>query len=284
MNKAKELIFRVFWVLLGSLLNSIAINAFIIPHKLLSGGVAGISIIVQYTTNISSGFIILALNIPIFIIGLKKVDRDFIIFSLIGMLSLSFFLVVTRGIGSRLMVNDIMLSSIYGGVLGGIGAGVVFRNRASQGGTDIIAVTLKKSFGISISTLSLIMNAAVVGAGLIISSRIEVALYTLISMYIASNVMNRVIEGFDRKKLVFIVTAREKDVSNAIMKELGRGVTYFYGEGAYTGKDKKVIYCIVTLNQLMKTKKLVEDIDPGAFMSIVDASEVKGRGFKGPAL
>lgn len=283
MTKTKEITLRVFGVLLGSLLNSIAINAFIIPHKLLSGGVAGIAIIVQYITSISSGFIILALNIPIFLIGLKRVDRDFTIFSLIGMLSLSFFLVVTRGIGARLMVQDIMLSSIYGGVLGGIGSGIVFRNRASQGGTDIIAVTLKKSFGVSISTLSLIMNAAVVAVGLTIS-RVEVALYTLISMYIASGVMNRVIEGFDRKKLVFIVTTKEKDVSSAIMKELGRGVTYFYGEGAYTGEDKKVIYCIVTLNQLMRTKKLVEDIDPGAFMSIVDASEVKGRGFKGPAL
>jgi len=283
LTKTKEITLRVFGVLLGSLLNSIAINAFIIPHKLLSGGVAGIAIIVQYITSISSGFIILALNIPIFLIGLKRVDRDFTIFSLIGMLSLSFFLVVTRGIGARLMVQDIMLSSIYGGVLGGIGSGIVFRNRASQGGTDIIAVTLKKSFGVSISTLSLIMNAAVVAVGLTIS-RVEVALYTLISMYIASGVMNRVIEGFDRKKLVFIVTTKEKDVSSAIMKELGRGVTYFYGEGAYTGKDKKVIYCIVTLNQLMKTKKLVEDIDPGAFMSIVDASEVKGRGFKRPAL
>lgn len=283
MNKKKELFIRIFFVLIGSFLNSIAINSFIIPHRLLSGGVSGIAIIIQYVANIPSGYLILALNIPIFIYGMREVDKDFIIFSLIGTLALSFFLVLTTGISQYLMVDDILLSSIYAGVIGGLGAGIVFRNRGSMGGVDIIAVAIKRRSGINISTISLAINVVVVFIGLFINN-IEIALYTLINMYVASVVINRVIDGFDRKKLLFIVTEKEKEVSSMIMNELGRGVTYFYGEGAYTGENKRVIYCIVTLNQLIKVKKMVEDLDPTSLMSVIDASEVQGKGFKKSAL
>lgn len=283
MSKKRELFIRIVYVLVGSFLNSIAINSFIIPHKLLSGGVSGIAIIIQYIANIPSGYLILALNIPIFIYGMKEVDRDFIIFSLIGTFSLSAFLVLTAGISKYLMVDDILLSCIFAGVIGGLGAGIVFRNRASMGGIDIIAVAIKRRSGINISTVSLGINIVVVLIGLFINS-LEIALYTLITMYISSVVINRVIEGFDRKKLLFIVTEKEKEVSGTIMEELGRGVTYLYGEGAYTGENKRIIYCIVTLNQIVKVKKMVEDIDPTSLISVIDASEVQGKGFKGPAL
>lgn len=283
MSNKKELLIRIAFVLLGSFLNSIAINLFIIPHKLLSGGVAGIAIIVQYLANIPSGYLILALNIPIFIYGMREVDRDFIIFSIIGTFSLSAFLVLTAGIRKYLIVDDILLSSIFAGVIGGFGAGIVFRNRASMGGVDIIAVAIKRRSGINISTISLGINVVIVFIGLFIN-RIEIALYTLITMYISSVVINRVIEGFDRKKLLLIVTEKEKEVSSIIMEELGRGVTYLYGEGAYTGENKRIIYCIVTLNQIVKVKKMVQDIDPTSFISVIDAAEVQGKGFKGPAL
>lgn len=283
MTKLQEYIKRIVALLLGSFLVAISINAFIIPHKFLSGGVAGVAIIVEYIANIPSGYLILLLNIPIFLIGMKEVDRDFTIFSFLGMIAMSGFLICTKPLGNMLMVNDKLLSSIYSGVIGGIGIGIIFRNRASMGGTDIIAVVLKKKFGVNISTLSFIMNAIVVLIGVFINT-IEIALYTLISMYITSIVMERVIDGLDRKKLLFIVTEKEEEVSNAIMEKISRGVTYLYGEGAYTGDRKKILYCIVTLNQTMRTKKIIEDIDPGAFISILDAAEVHGKGFKGPAL
>lgn len=282
-HKKKELFIRIIFILLGSFLNSVAINSFIIPHRLLSGGVSGVAIIVQYVANIPSGYLILALNIPIFIYGIKEVDKDFIIFSLIGTVALSVFLVLTTGISKYLVLDDILLSSIYAGALGGLGAGIVFKNRGSMGGVDIIAVAIKRKSGINISTISLGINVVIVCIGLFINS-IELALYTLINMYVASVVINRVIDGFDRKKLLFIVTEKEKEVSSMIMKELGRGVTYIYGEGAYTGENKRIIYCIVTLNQIVKVKKMVEDLDPTSLMSVIDASEVQGKGFKKPAL
>ncbi len=283
MKNKRETLQRIAFILLGSFLNSVAINSFIVPHKLLSGGVAGIAIIFQYIAGIPSGYLILALNIPIFIYGMKEVDKDFIIYSLVGTLSLSVFLVLTAGISKYLMVDDVLLSCIFAGVVGGLGAGTVFRSRASMGGVDIISVAIKRKSGINISTISLSINVFVVFIGLFIS-KLEIAMYTLITMYISSVVINRVIEGFDRKKLLFIITEKEAEVSNLIMQELGRGVTYFYGEGAYTGESKKIIYCIVTLNQIIKVKKMIEDLDPTSLMSVIDASEVQGKGFKGPAL
>lgn len=283
MKRFKENVFRVLMICLGSLISSIAINAFIIPHKLLSGGVFGVSLIIQYMSGLPSGYLILIFNIPIFLIGLKAVDKDFIFFSLIGMLSLSGFLLITKDISSYLKVNDILLSCIYGGVIGGIGAGIVFRNRASQGGVDIIAVIIKRKVGTSIASLSFGINLFIVAVGAAISD-VEKAMYTLILMYITSVVVDKVIGGFDIKKMLLIITDKEEEVSNAIMKDLERGVTFFYGEGAYTGDKKKVLYCIITVKQLSRIKKIIEDIDRTAFISVVDTSEVKGHGFKKPAL
>jgi uncharacterized membrane-anchored protein YitT (DUF2179 family) len=283
MKKVKESLIRLFFICLGSFITAMAINAFIIPHKLLSGGITGISIIIQYTTNLPSGYLILLFNIPIFLIGLKAVDKDFILYSLIGMVSLSGFLIITKDISKVLVVNDMLLSCIYGGVIGGIGAGIVFRNRASQGGIDIIAVIIKRKVGTSIASLSFAMNLFVVAVGTMIGS-IEKAMYTLILMYITSIVIDKVIGGFDIKKMLLIISDKEEEVASAIMQDLDRGVTFFYGEGAYTGDKKRVLYCIITVKQLSRIQKIVEEIDSSAFISIVDASEVKGHGFKKTAL
>lgn len=283
MNSKREEVLRLIYILMGSFITAISINIFTIPHKLVSGGVAGIALIIQYLTGIPTGYMVFLINIPIFIFGAKEIDRDFIIHSLIGTIALSIFLVLTRDFSSYFYVKDILLSCIYAGVLGGIGVGIVLRSRGSQGGTDIIAVVVKRRYGISIASVSFIINIVIVIIGALLNN-VEIALYTLISMYVSSVVLNRVIEGFDRKKLLFIVTEKDKEVSKAIMSEIGRGVTFFYGEGAYTSEKRNVIFCIVTSFQVARTKKVIEDIDKSAFISIVDAAEVKGKGFKGPAL
>ncbi|HBN28547.1 MAG TPA: YitT family protein [Clostridiaceae bacterium] len=283
MDNKREEVLRLIYILMGSLITAISINIFTIPHKLVSGGVSGIALIIQYLTGIPTGYMVFLINIPIFIFGIKEVDKDFIIHSLIGTVALSVFLVLTRNLSSYFYVKDILLSCIYAGVFGGIGIGIVLRNRGSQGGTDIIAVVVKRRYGISIASVSFIINIVIVIIGAVLNN-VEIALYTLISMYVSSVVLNRVIEGFDRKKLLFIVTKKDKEVSQAIMNEIGRGVTFFYGEGAYTNEKRNVIFCIVTSFQVARTKKVIEDIDKSAFISILDAAEVEGKGFKRPAL
>jgi uncharacterized membrane-anchored protein YitT (DUF2179 family) len=269
-------------IILGSTISALAINIFITPHSLISGGVGGIALIIQYITGISSGVFVFLLNIPIFLIGMKRIDKSFIILSFAGMMSLSVMLVITKDIGASFSVRDTLLSSIYAGVFNGLGIGIVLSARGSMGGTDILAVAAKKKTGANISTLSFGMNLIVVTIGAILTKNFQVALYTLVAMYISSVVLDRVIQGVERKKLLLIVTSSEQEVSRAIMEEIGRGVTFLYGEGAYTGDKKRILYCIVTSKQLVRVKHIIEEADHSCFMSIIDTGEVEGRGFKKP--
>lgn len=275
----RESLLRVLTVVLGSIIYSIGVNVFIIPHKLLSGGVAGIAIIFQYLTGLPSGYYVIALNIPIFLIGIRAVDKEFGIYSFIGMASMSLSLILTRGLHAYYYMPDPLLSSLCGGIITGIGAGTIFKSRASQGGTDIIVVAVKKKYGMSIGRIAFMINAAIVAVGMLIGS-LEIAVYTLISMYINATVIDRAIQGFDKEKVVFIVTGDSDKIKQAILQKLGRGVTYLYGEGAYTGDKKKIIYCILTSRQIEEAKSLIENIDSSAVLSIMDTAEVKGKGFK----
>lgn len=279
----KNFIKRAFMVSAGSLIYALAINIFIAPHKLLSGGIAGISLLVQYITNIPSGYWVFILNIPIFILGLKKVDKDFVLFSMIGMFTMSIFLVLTKDVDRFITVQDLFISTLFGAVLSGIGMGMIFRNRASQGGTDIIAVIIRNKNGFKMSDLYFILNGAIALLGIFFTS-IELTLYTILLMFIKSLVIGKITEGFDHKKIVIIITQKEKEVSNLIMKETGRGTTYLYGEGAYSGEKKKVIYSLMTTRELNNVKKLIEKVDPTSLISISEAEEISGKGFLKPAL
>lgn len=265
-------------ILLGGVISGISFNAFIIPHKMLSGGISGIALITNYLTGINPGILIFALNIPVFILGYRFIDKEFIILSLIGMTSFSFFIDYFSFLREMYIVDDIMLSSIYGGILNGIGMGIVFRNRASQGGIDIIAVIVKKYFSFNLGSTSLIINLIIIATASFIYG-LKPALYTLIAIYVASQVLDKVLQGFDIRKQVIIISNKEDEVVKELLKKLHRGVTYLEGEGAFTGSKKKVIYCIVTLNQLAKLKQIVREIDPNAFMAVSDTAEVLGRGF-----
>lgn len=271
-------VLMVFMIILGAALGGIAFNVFLMPHKLLSGGVSGIALIMNYIFGLNPGVLVFVFNIPIFLAGYKFVDKEFIILSLIGMTAFAVFIDVFSFLKYKIYIDDVLLSCLYGGVLNGIGMGVVFRNRASQGGVDIVAVILKKYFSINLGTTSLMINIAVVTIGSYFYG-IKLAMYTLVSMYVSSTVLDKVIKGFGSSKSVMIITDREQQVADTILQTLGRGVTYLEGEGAYTQNKKRVIYCIVTLNQLAKLKQIVRDTDRDAFMAVSDTSEVLGHGF-----
>ncbi|MBA5850988.1 YitT family protein [Clostridium sp. cel8] len=278
-DNIKNNLIKLIMVIAGSIIYGIGVNIFIIPHRFLSGGVAGVAIISQYLTSIPSGYFIIAINIPIFIMGFKFVDKSFGIYSFIGMMAMSSSLILTRGLSNMYYIQDPLISALCSGILTGIGAGIIFKCRASQGGTDIIAVLLKKKYGVSIGRINFAINAVIVSIGMIIGS-LEIAMYTLISMYMYSVVVDKAIEGFDKEKILFIVTGDSDAVEDIIAHKLGRGVTYLYGEGAYTGQQKKVIYSIMNSRQAAEAKEFISDIDSHAVMSIMDASEVRGKGFK----
>lgn len=272
-------ILMIFMIILGSAISGVAFNLFIIPNMFLSGGISGIALILNYLFSINTGLMIFIFNIPVFILGYKFVDKEFIFLSLIGMASFSLWIEVFAFLRETVLVRDVMLACIYAGVMNGIGLGIVLKNRASQGGIDIIAVIFKKYFSMSIGSTSLIINTFIVVVASFITN-LNLAMYTLITMYIASVVIDKMQQGFDIRKSVMIITTKEKEVAEEIFNHLVRGVTYLEGEGAYTGDRKRVIYCIVSLNQLAKLKQIVREIDENAFITVSDTAEVMGQGFK----
>ncbi|MGK0469436.1 YitT family protein [Clostridium sp.] len=280
----KDLVKKTVLIILGSLIIAVAVNLFIIPNMLLSGGITGIGLMVQYIFKIPLGVTILILNIPLLILSIVKINKKFTVFTILGTIALSLFLILTAPLNDVLAPVEVsyrLLYCIYGGVLSGIGLGIVFSNEGSTGGLDIIAIYAKKQYDIEIGIMTFALNFLIVAVGSLLFD-FKVGLYTLIAMYITSAVMERVINGLNRRKMLLIVSEKEKEVSDAIMNSFYRGMTILYGEGAYTSHRKNVMYCVISLRQLPHIKRVIKIIDKEAFISIIDIAEVQGNGFKSP--
>ena len=274
----KKHVWRYSMVAAGSLIAGMAINLFLIPHQLFSGGVSGVAMILYFLFGWPIGVQIIVLNIPIFYAAYRLLDRDYVLCGIFGMLVFSVAADATRFLSTIHLVDDTLLAAIYGGVISGIGSGLIFRAGGSSGGTDTIAIIIKKYYslnvglvGFSINVFLMLVAAALFG--------VKPAMYTLLSFFVGSRVTDAVIEGLNRKKTVMIISDRNDEIAEAIMDEVGRGATFLEGTGAFTGQDKKVLFVVVTLTQIAKIKFIVEKTDPHAFMIVQDAAEVLGHGF-----
>lgn len=270
---------RILGMILGNIFCALAINGFLVPHKLLSGGVGGIAILLNATTGIQIGLTVFLMNLPLFLVSYRKLDREFTLYSFINMMLFSFTLLFTSNIFRQFTVDDILLSAVFGGIFNGIGMGLTFKSRSSQGGTDIIAAFIKKKWNIKITNVLMGVNLVIVSIGGAAFGA-ERAMYTLIAMYVAYQVVDKVQLMFNNKLSVMIISQKSEELSSEIMDEIGRGVTFFKAEGAYSGSDQKVVYSIVNSSELQKLRTIVSRVDPNAFMSVNEATEVRGRGFK----
>lgn len=276
----KDDLIDLLFIIFGSFLVSLGVNMFLTHAKLLSGGVTGLALIVQYLFKIKAGYIIMLLNIPLFILSMRRLDRKFTLYSLVGIVSFSLSLILTEPLSTILNMDDNILYCLYGGVVNGIGLGLVFSHNGSTGGFDIISMLIKKKYSyLNIGNISFGINLIIVSIGAFIFG-LPNALYTLIAMYTTSLVLDKVVKGLNQSKTVFIITEKEEEVSDLILTKLHRGVTYIYGEGAYTKESKKILYCIIPLVQLPELKNIVTSLDDKAFISISDTSEIQGKGFK----
>lgn len=266
-------------IILGMLIACIGINGFLRPARLLSGGVTGIAASINYITDINVGLLTFLINIPIFILGFIYLEKDFCITSLINMLLFSFLLGITQEIGRIIPINDILLQSIYGGVLAGIGTGLVFKTKSSQGGTDIIAAILKFKKNIPMKDTTFSINILIVCVGGVLFG-MKLALYTLLALFINAYSMNFMKDAMNCQKSVMVISRESDLIAKDIMKTLIRGVTFLDAEGAYTHEKKKIIYCIVSSTEIPKIKEIALKYDNRAFISVNDVNEVKGRGFK----
>lgn len=269
-------IFRIFLTLIGALIASIAINALYIPHNILSGGVTGIAILLNLTFGLNVSLFIIILNIPIFYIGYKMIHKEFIVYSLIGMAAQVVFLQLTKDvvIHSETMLTTILL----GGVMSGVGYGLIFRAGASAGGNDIISKVLNRKYSYSISTFNFIFNLLIIGLS-ITTFGIDKAVETLTAMYVSSLTITYILEGSNYKRTVFIITDKNDEVASAINKQLGRGCTILDGVGSYTHTKKNILYTVISINQVARIKAIVSQVDPKAFINVIETKVVFGKGF-----
>jgi uncharacterized membrane-anchored protein YitT (DUF2179 family) len=276
-HKLRQELFNLLAITAGTLLVALSLNIFLIPYGFLAGGVTGLSLVFFYLFGIPVYLTILLLNIPIFWWGLKEINRHFLLYSLIGTMALAFFQPATQNM-TRPLEIDLILAAIFGGALSGAGFGLVIRGHGSTGGTDIVAVILRKRMNLGIGEVGFIANLLVIAVSLVFF-HLNIGLYTIVSMFVTSQVTDAVISGLNTSKSVIIVSNLPMQIGRRIIDEMHRGVTYINGKGAFTREEKIIVNCVTNRFEVAKLKKIVAETDPNAFVYITDASEVMGRGF-----
>lgn len=277
----KKFFWRYLCIAIGCLIASISINLFLVPHHLLSGGVSGIAIILYFLLGFPIGVQILIMNIPLIYLAYKLLGKEYTITTIYGTIMFSVAIDTTQFLSKFNPLDDPLLAAITGGIISGVGSGLIFRVNGSGGGLDIIAAVVRKYYSLNFGIVGFAINLVImlIAAGFF---GLKLAILTLISMFIGANITDKVVEGFNRKKTVFIISYDTEKITEAILKEVGRGATILHGEGAFTRQEKQIVFVVVSLMQIAKIKLLVQEVDPNAFMIVQDAAEVMGRGFTLP--
>lgn len=266
-------------ITLGVLITAAALNMFLIPNKIADGGVSGLAIVLHYVSDWPVGVIMLSLNIPLLLLGIKVLGASFGVYTLYGAVVLSLAVDLLAPYMPT-ATTDLLLSSIYGGVLVGLGMGLVFRSGGTTAGTDVAAAILNKLFGISLGQALLGVDMFVITLAGVVFRSVELPLYGLISLFITSKMVDLVQEGWSTSKAFFIISEKNQEISQAIQTEIGRGVTFLQGKGGYTGSSRDILFCVVSTREVSRIKDVVYRCDHRAFVIVSDAHEVLGEGFK----
>ena len=270
---AREFISKLFFLTLGAFIFAAGLELFLLPNKIIDGGVIGISMMLTYITNGNLGLFIFCINLPFIFMALRTLGKKFVIqtFYAVGMLS-----VATNIFHGHHATEDLLLSTVFGGIIIGFGVGLILRNNASLDGTEMVSIALSKKLKIiSVGELLMCINLFVyMGAGFLYGW--DRALYSILTYYIASKVIDSVLEGLDKAKSVRIISDYYKEIGNAIMKDLDVSVTYMKAMGGYSRQEKIQTYCVVNKFEMPRLKELVHTIDPRAFLVTEDVHEVEG--------
>ncbi|WP_270940766.1 YitT family protein [Romboutsia lituseburensis] len=268
-------------LIIGCISMAVGINTFLKPHTIAPGGLSGLSVVLNKVTGISVSAVMLLIGIPLVIFAFKILGSKNSVKTLVGTVLFSLIVNFTSPLADLGATNDLLLSSISGAILLGIGTGIMFRVDASTGGTDLIALILSKKFpGIKPTKFMICLDAFVVISSGIASQNIEIALYSAIALYVVVKVADAIMEGFDYSKAFFIISNHADDIKSVITRELDRGLTVLDGRGGYTNEEKQVLLVVVSKNQEVYLKKLVKTADPSAFIIVSNVHEVLGEGFK----
>jgi len=268
---------RGFFFTLGAILMAMGIEVFLVPNGIMDGGIVGISIILSHLSGAQLGLFLFFLNVPFFFIGYKQIGKTFAISTLFAISVLSISTYFLHPVPA--FTADMLLATVFGGMILGAGVGMVIRYGGSLDGTEILAILLNKKTPFSVGEIIMFFNIFIFAAGGFVFSW-EKAMYSILAYFIAFKTIDIVIEGLNESKSAWIISDQHKEIGDAILARLGRGVTYLQGEGAYTGDNKKVIFTVITRLEEAKLKSIVEELDESAFLAVANIAEVRGGRFK----
>ncbi|WP_123053362.1 YitT family protein [Clostridium sp. JN-1] len=275
-NNVYSTISKFLFIILGAALYSTGLEVFLIPNNIIDGGVVGISIMTSHFTKIPLGFLTFVLNIPFLIVGYKQIGKSFTLLTLFSVICYSLGISILRPIPG--ITQDILLASVFGGITIGLGIGLIIRNGGSTDGIEIVSIILDKKISFSLGQIVLFFNFFIlVTAGLIFG--LDRGMYSLIAYFIAIKIIDMVVEGLDESKAVIIISQKHQELSDALMLNLGRGVTLLNGQGGYKGDSVNVIYIIVSRLEISKLKSIVYDFDKDAIMTI-GSVETAGKNYR----
>lgn len=273
-----SIIRKILGLTIGAIIYSAGLNLFLIPNHIIDGGITGISLLVQALTGIPFSLLIVVLNLPFFYLGYRRLGAGLAVSSTYAIVVLSLFSSIFEEM--KPATTDPFLSTIFGGIIIGIGVGIVIKSGGSTDGTEIVAIWMDSKSSFSVGEIIMFFNFFILGAAGFVFSW-NSAMYSLIAYFICSRMIDAVSTGLDSSKGIFIVTTEYDKVSDAIVHDMHRAVTRLHGQGGFLKDDKDVLYCVVTRLEVTKLKQVVHGIDPSAFLSVFDVQEVQGGLVKG---
>ena len=273
-----SIIRKILGLTIGAIIYSAGLNLFLIPNHIIDGGITGISLLVQALTGVPFSLLIVVLNLPFFYLGYRRLGAGLAVSSTYAIVVLSLFSSIFEEM--KPATTDPFLSTIFGGIIIGIGVGIVIKSSGSTDGTEIVAIWMDSKSSFSVGEIIMFFNFFILGAAGFVFSW-NSAMYSLIAYFICSRMIDAVSTGLDSSKGIFIVTTEYDKVSDAIVHDMHRAVTRLHGQGGFLKDDKDVLYCVVTRLEVTKLKQVVHGIDPSAFLSVFDVQEVQGGLVKG---
>ena len=279
MKNFKKYIIDYLYIILGAFILAVAVNCFLVPCKISTGGVSGIATMLYYVFGIPLSVTSLIINSILFFFGYKFLNKTSVVKTAAGIIFLPIFLEITKLFGA--FSDDVLISSVFGGVLAGVGVGLPVLKEASTGGSDFAALMLnKKSPYISVATFILLLDAVIIIISGIVFKNYNVMFYSVVSLYINSRVTDNILVRGNYAKSVFIISDNYEKIAAEILKDIKRGVTAIYSYGCYNKKDGKMLMCIVKSREIPHLLDKIKDIDDKAFKIISEVREVRGEGFK----
>ena len=271
---------NILFIMVGAALYSFGLVNFNMENELGEGGLTGVTLILYFVFNLDPALMNIILNIPMFLIGWKVLGRRSFIYTIIGTVSVSIFIKIFQHFTFHIdLHNDMLLVTLLAGAFLGGGLGIVFRFGGTTGGADIIARVAHKYLGWGMGKTLFMIDGIVIVLSMLTYLNARTTIYTLVFVFVCARVIDFVQEGAYAARGAFIISPHYEEISAKIAKQLDRGVTLLHGNGYYTREEKRVVYCVVSKNELFKLKSIVNSVDPEAFMSISEVHDVAGEGF-----